>query len=88
MDDDHGNNALTNLRWDTKHANQIDAVRNGRGNNILTEEQVIEAISLHRSRPSIWNYAALGEKYGVTPEAVSMAGRGITWNRLQGEVTN
>ena len=28
-DDDHTNNHLSNLRWDTRSANRLDAVRNG-----------------------------------------------------------
>lgn len=30
LDDDGYNNRLENLRWDTRSANQLDAVRNGR----------------------------------------------------------
>lgn len=88
LDDNHANNALSNLRWGTKEENQIDAIRNGNGNNILTEDNVREAIVLHRSNPSVWNYVTLGRKYKVTPETISMAVRGLTWKRLQKEVPN
>ena len=88
LDDDHSSNAVTNLRWDTKEENQIDAIRNGSGNNKLSEDQVREAISLYRADPRLWNYVALGRRYGVTPETISMAVRGLTWKRLQKETYN
>lgn len=85
-DDNHENNALTNLYWGTKEENQIDAIQNGNGNNILTEDQVREAITLYRTGK--WTYVALSRRYGVTPENISMAVRGLTWKRLQLEVSN
>lgn len=36
-DDEPSNNSLSNLRWDTRRANFIDALRNGKYNHLLTE---------------------------------------------------
>jgi hypothetical protein len=73
-------NRLANLRWDTRSANVMDAVRHGtHGSLILTEAQVVE----------IWNsliigdsMAALARKFGVSVGAVAAIKRGTTWDHI------
>ena len=49
---------------------------------ILTEEQVLEAITLRKTNPKKWTYSRLGEKYKVTAQAVFQAVKGIHWKHL------
>lgn len=79
-DDDPSNNALANLRWDTRLANVHDKARNGRipcgeskpGARLTTAD----VLAIRRdARPS----RAVGRDYGVSHTAVLRIRRGERW---------
>lgn len=88
-DRDPTNNALSNLRWDTKKANMADAEAHGtrirgerQGLSKLTAAQVREirrtCVRGHRE----FSRKALAQKYGVTPENISAIVHRRTWRHV------
>ena len=76
------NNALTNLRWDTKKANQADRVKHGTMSfgeknhaSKLTEEQV-ESIRRDGRRQAV-----IAREYGIVQQTVSKIKLGHRWER-------
>lgn len=86
-DRNKSNNALANLRWDTKRANAADKRAHGtfpsgegNGNHRLTEADVIQAREEHRSGGA--SYAALGRRFGITDSAMRKAIVGHRWGHI------
>lgn len=85
-DRDVSNNALENLRWGTHSSNLLDRVFHGtdrsgeKGTSVkVTESQVVK---MHQLRAIGWTYVRIGQKYGLTGEAVSKAVNGRTWKKV------
>lgn len=83
-DDNASNNHLSNLRWGTRSANHIDALRNGKkptgeqmGNAKLTDE----AVRFIHAHPEISNYF-LGKRFGVSDAAIRQVRQGKTWKHV------
>lgn len=83
-DGDRSNNELTNLRWDTKSANNLDKHKHGtaqtgsrNGSSRLTEEQVREI----RSR-SGQTLKSLSEEFGISITTMSKIRRGELWKYI------
>lgn len=86
-DGDPTNNALTNLRWDTRKSNMADKRLHGtdqRGEQIpsakLTEARVRELRSAQTSGVS---YSKLCEQFGISLGAVHKIVRRITWAHVE-----
>jgi uncharacterized protein (DUF433 family) len=82
-DDNAQNNHLSNLRWDTKKANNLDKIRNGKTNrgeratySKLTEAKVIEIRKDERT------IAAIAKSYGVSHGAIVGAIYGANWRHV------
>lgn len=87
------NNALANLRWDTRLSNEVDRKKHGVGNegsrhgmSKLTEEQVLEirAVGAWPRRSHKSPVRALAQKYGVSPSTVRDILRGKYWRHVGG----
>mgnify|MGYP001564382964 CR=1 FL=1 len=92
-DDNRTNNALSNLRWDTRSENLHDRWRNGRGGKTgavgencgsskLTDDAVRLARQLRLSSSKIWTYERLANKFGVTKRAMILAVSRRTWRHV------
>lgn len=89
-DDNRLNNHISNVRWGTRGDNITDAYRNGRGDKsgekngcaVMTEANVLEAIELRKTDVKAWPYYRLGERYGVSAQAVFAAVKGKKWKKL------
>jgi HNH endonuclease len=86
-DRDPSNNALANLRWDTKKANQTDRIRHGtdcRGSKHplarLTEESV-RAIRMEYAAGGI-TQKAIAAKYGVDKDCISLVVTRKSWKHV------
>ena len=88
-DGDPGNNELSNLRWDSRSANQMDKLKHStlpRGgdhaNAILNETTVREIRRLYSidDRPT---QRQLANRYGVEQTTISAVIRGKIWGHLQ-----
>lgn len=82
-DDDQTNNRLSNLRWDTRQANDEDRERNGGvlrgsriGNSKLSEEDVQE---IRRLRAAGWKQQAIAARFHVSRPHVSELCAGKKW---------
>lgn len=62
FDGDPNNNALSNLRWDTRKKNIRDMLRHGRGTIKLSNADVLAALDERRRGAT---QAAVAKKYGV-----------------------
>lgn len=89
-DNNHGNNRLSNLRWDTHKANMADAVRQGVapigskcGMSKLTEADVPEIMRLVAAGAT---YEAVGRRYGVDCSQVSRIVRGQLWAHVPRDI--
>lgn len=74
------NNALENLRYDTKKSNAADRYKHGthhRGEKSPNAKLTNERVSVIRK--SVLTYGKLAEMFGVSEAAVGMAKRGVTW---------
>lgn len=89
-DPDHTrtNNALSNLRWDTPSANQMDRVKHGTSNrgerspvSKLTEQQAIEILNSPESGID------LARRFGVSRPTICDIRTGRTWAHLQTEAS-
>lgn len=79
-DGNTNNNALSNLRWDTRKANQADRVRHGttnRGERCGTHKLTLEQVRAIRldTRPQ----KTIAEEYGVRAPAISRIKTGARW---------
>lgn len=75
--DDKTDNRLDNLYWGTSWNNFHDAELNGKLNRTkLNPEKVREARKLHERG---WGYRSLGNRYGVSPEAIRQVFHGKSW---------
>lgn len=81
-DDDHSNNMLSNLRWDTRANNIKDRIRNGRQTWEKLDVDIVEQIRNERQAGE--SYSNLGAIYGVTPGSIRFACIGRTWKRANG----
>ena len=85
-DGNPANNALSNLRWDTRGANIEDAVRHGTyltGSRVHFAKLCEAAIpTIHRLRRMGLTYKQIGEQLGVSRGTVSLVVRGKTWRRV------
>lgn len=77
------------LSWKTPRGNQRDRVRDGthsRGERSahakLTADQVRYIRSVYTPYSREFGPAALARKYGVTPNCISVAARGLKWRHL------
>lgn len=82
------NNALSNLRWDTKVANAADRVAHGNGlagdgnpRHKLTEAEVIQARATYLAGGI--SHAGLASRYGITSSAMGKIIRGAAWRHLK-----
>lgn len=82
-DDDRKNNRVANLYWGTERQNAADRYRNGRGNNKLTELQVLDAVRRCEGGESQLSIAV---KLGVSQVAISRIILGRTWTRITGRI--
>lgn len=87
-DGNPSNNALSNLRWDTKKNNMADRESHGRtqkGQGVntckLTPEQASEAIELIKAGETL---ADIGRKFGVSYLAIRQIKDGNNWKHLSG----
>lgn len=81
-DGNPSNNELTNLRWDTKKANQADRVKHGTMSfgeknpaSKLTADQV------ERIRIDSRSQSAIAKEYGIVQQTVSKIKNGHMWKR-------
>jgi hypothetical protein len=72
-DPDRLNNRLSNLRWDTRSANQLDAYQHPHKNLKVTVEQVHE---IRRLRADGLTYRTIADRYRVTPQAIYLICKG------------
>lgn len=82
------NNAVSNVRWDTKKGNAADRIKHGtqtRGEDIhkavLTEEQVAEI----KAALPVWKYGtgrSFAKKFGVSESAIHDVKSGRTWSHV------
>lgn len=81
-------NRLANLRWDTKSANAVDAIRNGRmppvagernGSAKLSAEEVREIRSLCGGGLT---QQSIADRFGVSPQTVSGIHRRKKWKHV------
>lgn len=86
-DGNPANNALTNLRWDTRQANAADRSLHGtapkgeaRKNSKLTEDKVRSIRAKYATGTT--SYRKLSDEYGVCAMAVSRAVRHLTWTHV------
>lgn len=90
-DDDSLNNHVDNLRWDTRAANVLDKLRNGKvprgeasGAAKLTRKQVLEI----RDRYAAGEYSGpLAKEFGVTVTSIRAISSGRAWKHLGGPIT-
>jgi hypothetical protein len=85
-------NRVENLEWCTKKENTQHAIKNNLFKNIgskafkakLKESDVLEIIEIgkQRKRPS---YRAIGEKYGVSLDAIFLIIKGKNWKQIPRE---
>lgn len=87
FDGDPKNNALSNLRWDTRKANVADARRHGTlpmgeksHASRLTVKQVMEMRQLHAEG---MGYKRLGKRFGVTQTTAYNAVSGKSWKHVK-----
>jgi hypothetical protein len=88
-DDNSANNTLENLRWDTKEANLLDGIRNGRirkgednGASVLTEEQVLEIRQrCHNGETD----KAIALSLGTSISCITAVRRGRNWKHIGGQ---
>lgn len=85
FDGDRRNNAATNLRYDTPKGNAADKRRHGKHycgeqnhNTLLTEAQVVEALSLRGKVPG----PRVAAQYGVHPQTIYSIWRGDNWKHI------
>lgn len=85
-DSNPGNNALSNLRWDTKSANSSDSLRHGtrphserHGRAKLTNENV-RSIRLRLSNGE--TQKSIADTFGVTQSAIASIRAGKCWKHL------
>lgn len=86
-DGNPANNAVENLRWDTRKANALDRYSHGTHNKgemhnlaVLTDEVVAQART-ERIRDKT-PYPQLAAKYGVKRTAMRYAITGVTWKHV------
>lgn len=89
-DDDPSNNALSNLRWDTRLSNKGDAIRNDRvargeriGNAKLDPGEVPRIVDRRRAGES---ERSLASEFGVALSTIRSVMIGRTWSHLTGIV--
>lgn len=89
-DGNKDNNSVVNLEWSTRslnlkhaYATGLQTAKRGEDNRSskLTEKEVIE-IKLALNMPYVGIGKRLGEKYGITPEAVSAIKCGKNWKHI------
>ena len=79
-DGDPTNNHLSNLRWDTKNANQVDKLRHGRHNKAKLTEDQVRSIRQHLSARE--SKASIARRYGVSESTVRFIQLGTTWKHV------
>ena len=97
-DGDKNNNAISNLRWDTRSNNELDKLKHGTSNRgerngmaIATEEQVKEVLRLWheapRSKTGMFRKAGtrkrIAEQVGLSVACISPIVYGDNWRHLQ-----
>jgi len=94
-DDNRDHNWLSNLRWDTPSANNLDRVRHGghdprpgEASNLskLTELQVREIRARHAAGGT--SYLTLAREYGVSRANIGLIVLRKTWNHIPPEQGN
>ncbi len=90
-DGNASNNILSNLRWDTDSANQLDRIKHGTDMvgikhplSKLTEEQVLQIRIRLANGESAKNVAA---EFKVTPQNLQFIAEHSTWKHIGGPVT-
>jgi hypothetical protein len=85
-DDNHLNNVIDNLRWDTKRNNMVDRDRNGKtvkglthGNAKLTDDDIRE---MRRLRSAGAKLSELAERYGIAFGQIGAIVRGKAWKHV------
>lgn len=81
-DGDPSNNALSNLRWDTRSANQLDRTdgwKNHRGEKNGRARLTAEDVRKIRADPR--KAEAVAPEYGVHSSTIRNARRGTTWRQ-------
>lgn len=79
-DGDPSNNSLSNLRWDTRSANQLDRLKHG-GNPLvkLTPGAVRRIrVALAGGEPQ----TSIANRHGVSQATVSLINSGVTWSHV------
>lgn len=86
-DGNPANNAIANLRWDTRASNEADKITHGTSNrgtsnraNVLSEGQVLEIKKRLASESE--SHATIAQDYGVTRETISAISTGRSWSWL------
>lgn len=78
------NNAIWNLRWDTRSANHLDKRRHGtmlvgeRHHKTTITEEMVRAL-----RADVGTYSVLGAKYGISRSAAHCVKTGKTWAHVK-----
>jgi hypothetical protein len=79
-DADKSNNKLDNLRWDTKRANGLDSLIQGRNKAAKLSPESVR--SMRSDFQSGIRKSALARKYGVSLQTVKMVFRGKIWSHV------
>ena len=87
-DGDRTNNALRNLRWDTRSANSFDMDLHGtrvvkRGEAAAAAKLTADAVRWIRQNAAAFGLRATGRKYGVTHGTVRQVLCGTTWGHVE-----
>lgn len=89
-DNVHGNDRLSNLRWDTHKANVAETIRQGiarigskDGTAKLTEADIPEVMRLVAAGET---YRAIGKRFGVAHSQISRIVRGKLWKHVPREI--
>ena len=84
---DKRDNRIENLRWDTRSANMLDAVKHDGhncgekyGRSKLTEERVLEIRRLYAAGDH--TQRQLGEKFGTDKSNIGQIVRRVTWRHI------
>lgn len=78
-DDNKLNFELDNLYWGNDQDNANDRIKNCRTTTTLTKDQIIE---IRKHPRSYGSNTKLGEKYGVTRNAISKIVNRVTWRHI------
>jgi hypothetical protein len=73
------NNRVGNLRWDVRQGNAEDMVRHGRGNQVLTPEDVVQIRKEHSQGVAL---KALARTFRVSVPTIRDVVRRITWKHV------